>query len=68
MHIAKMLTGDAKDYAKALRMIESNKRLLRVIKIANEDIAPAAVRGAVSGADTSSQSGRHRGAITITDN
>ena len=68
VHIAKMLTGDAKDYAKALRMIESNKRLLRVIKIANEDIAPAAVRGAVSGADTSSQSGRHRGAITITDN
>ena len=67
--IAEMLTSDdSKEYAKALRMIAGNKRLLGVIKIANEDIAPVAARGAASGLDANSQATRRRGNVSVTDN
>lgn len=54
------------EYAKALRMISGNKRLLGAIKIANEDIAPVAIRGAGQGYESGK---RPRGPrVTISDN
>jgi hypothetical protein len=64
--IAEMLTSQTgSEYAKALRMISGNKRLLGIIKIANQDIAPVATRGAASGANAGRQ---RRPSVYVTDN
>lgn len=64
--IAEMLTSETgSEYAKAMRMIAGNKRLLGIIKIANEDIVPIATRGAASGANAARQ---RRPSVYVTDN